>query len=102
MVTRRIVLSSLALALGAGTAQAFNPQPEPPGKEVVFEDGTRAWIDRNGRVFLFQPAKDGTYRTKGGEVITVVNGSISKRAGAGAIPPKDPGLQQKGVTGAGK
>ncbi len=107
MVTRRIVLSLLAfapaLALGTGTAQAFNPQPEPPGKEVLFQDGTRAFIDRTGRVFVFRLAKDGTYRTKNGETITVVNGSIPKRgAPLGAVPPKDPTKAQQGAVGAGR
>jgi hypothetical protein len=103
MLTRTIVLSLLALALGAGTAQAFDPQPEPPGREVVFKDGTQALIDRKGRVFIYRLAKDGTYRTRGDEVITIVNGVIAKRAGAeGAMPPKEPWKEQKGAVGTGR
>ncbi|HEV8584928.1 MAG TPA: hypothetical protein VGT02_08150 [Methylomirabilota bacterium] len=94
-MTRRIVLSLLAfapaLALGAGSAQAFNPQPEPPAREIFFQDGTRVLVDKNNRVFVFQRVKDGTYRTKSGETLTVVNGGIGKRPGEErAIPPKDP------------
>jgi hypothetical protein len=92
MVTRRMVLSLLAfapaLALGAGSAQAFNPQPEPPGREIFLQDGTRVLVDKNNRVFVFQRVKDGTYKTKGGETLTVVNGGVSKRAGGpGPVPP---------------
>lgn len=91
MVTRRIVVSLLALALGAGSAEAFNPQPEPPGREVTLQDGTKVFIDRNGRAFVFQPAKDGTYRTRDGQTITVTRGSIGA--------PKDPLKGQTGPVG---
>ena len=96
MVTRSVVLSLLALALGAGSAQAFNPQPEPPGKEIVFQDGTRALVDRNSRVFIFQRVKDGSYRTKSGETITIVNGGIGKRAGGPGPVPRQQSSQGAG------
>ncbi len=81
-VTRWSVAVVLAavIGLGAPTAWAAN---------VTLQDGTKAIVDDNRRLFLLGKdgkqtlAKDGTYQTKDGGAIIVQRGAIVQRPGAG-------------------
>lgn len=76
----------LAAVVGLGGAAAW-------AAEIILQDGTKAIVDDNHRVFLLgkdgkqTPAKDGTYQGKDGAAIIVQRGIIVQKPAQSAPPP---------------